>query len=124
MNLSCGRSFKAQSDRRPVESLVPTSLVPTSLVPTSLVPTSLFSLVARMNLHQPTLPRANRAGLRSPPVVDMADPVHAPNRAIRRAALCRQKLPLHIRRRIVRNRHARIPALLAAIVHQPVFAYI
>ena len=55
-------------------------------------------------------------------MVDIAHLVHATDRAVRRAALLRQELPLHIRRHVARQRNPRIPALLGAIVHQPELA--
>src|SRR5450432_876557 len=80
------------------------------------------SLVSRPNLHQPALPRTRRLRLRRPPMVDVTDPVHAPYRAIRRATLGGEKLPLHVGRCVLANRNPRVPALLAAVVHQPVLA--
>jgi len=55
-------------------------------------------------------------------VVDIAHLMHATDRAVRRAALLRQELPLHIRRHVSRQWNPRIPTLLAAIVHQPKLA--
>jgi hypothetical protein len=50
------------------------------------------------DLHQLLAARRDHARLRSAPVVDVADPVHAADGAMRRAALGRQKLALHVRR--------------------------
>src|SRR5580658_2341934 len=55
-------------------------------------------------------------------MVDVAHLMHTANRTARRTALLCQKLPLHIGSLIPRQRHPWIPALLAAIVHQPVLA--
>jgi len=84
-------------------------------------------LVSRLDIHQhrrlgPMAARRNRLGLRRAPMVDVADPVYAADGAVGRAALGGQKLPLHIGRGVIGNRHARIAALLAAIVDQPVLA--
>jgi hypothetical protein len=56
-------------------------------------------LIAGLYLYQapcPAGPRRHRARLLPAPVVDMADPVHTSDRAIRRAALGRQILPFHV----------------------------
>src|SRR5260370_12456876 len=78
-----------------------------------------------LNLHQrrrTRRPRSDRSLLWSTPVVDITHLMHAGDRAVRRAAVLRQELALHIRRLIPRQRNPGIPALLAAIVHQPELA--
>ena len=63
---------------------------------------------------------AGRCGARQ--IINKRNLMHAAHRAVRRAALLRQKLPLQIRLRVLRQRHPRIPALLRAVMHQPVLA--
>src|ERR1019366_8670585 len=60
--------------------------------------------------------------LRRAPVVDVADLVNATDGAIRRAGFSGDELALHIRGRVLLNRHARESALLATVVNQPVLA--
>src|SRR5271154_2117540 len=55
-------------------------------------------------------------------MIDVAHLMHATDRATRRAALLRQKLPLYIRGHIPRQRNPGISPLLTAVVHQPVLA--
>src|ERR1700735_4092872 len=77
------------------------------------------------NLHQLAIARSSRGhrrSLRSTPVIDVAHLVNTTDRAARSATLLRQKLPLHISRLVLRQRHRRTPTLLAAIVHQTVLA--
>src|ERR1039457_3527836 len=77
------------------------------------------ALLPALNLHQRRClgrvsARRNRAGLRRSPVVDVADPVHAANGAVRRAAFGGHELPFYIGGGVVGERHARISALLGA----------
>src|SRR5689334_11676789 len=66
--------------------------------------------------------RAGLAGLRSAPVVDVADLVHAADGAARAAGLLCQELALYIGGGVLRQRSRGEAALLAAVVHQTVFA--
>src|ERR1700733_8330462 len=66
--------------------------------------------------------RRHRRSLRRAPMIDVTHLVHAADRAARRAALLRQKLTLYICGLIPSQRYSGIPALLAAVVHQPVLA--
>src|ERR1700685_593439 len=50
--------------------------------------------------------------------------MHARNRAVGRASFFRKKFAANVVARITGQRHARIPALLRAVMHQPVFANI
>src|ERR1700761_9717179 len=61
-------------------------------------------------------------GLRGAPVVDVADLVHAGDGAVGSAALLGEELALHALGGVVGDGDCRIAALLAAVVHQAVFA--
>ena len=78
------------------------------------------SLVA--DLYEAAVARGDFAGLRGAPVVNVADAVDAADSAVGRAGLCRQKLALDVCGGVVGQWHAGVAALLAAIVHQAVFA--
>src|SRR5271157_5890483 len=68
--------------------------------------------------------RRRRRPLGSSPRIQDRHLVHARYRAMRRARLLRLELAAQIGKRISLQRNARVPALLRAVMHQPVLANI
>src|SRR5580698_3329841 len=77
-----------------------------------------------LNLYEPGFARSTRGdttGLRSAPVIDIADLVHAGDGAVGSAALLGEELLFHALGGVVGDGHRGIAALLAAVVHEAVF---
>src|SRR5437879_4125501 len=84
----------------------------------SVRPTRLF------NLYKLTRSRFSqrRRPLWPPPGVEDRNLMHARNCAMRRARLLRQILAANVIHRVLLQRNRRIPALLRAVMYEPVFA--
>ena len=83
----------------------------------------LFWALVWPNLHQVACrTRRSAAASADPPIVQYPHLLHAAHRAPWRASFMRVEFPMAHLRRVFFQRHARIPALLRAPMHQPIFA--